>query len=360
VQRLHLLQIDSVNVLVRAHYLPLFSRLGPYPTDVLDRLAYRRRELFEYWGHQASLIPIELHRFFRWRMESAGRGILWPGFARWANENALVIDAVEREIRERGPLGVSDLSNPGERSGPWWGWSDGKTALEWLYTTGRVTVVGRRNFERIYDLTERVLPPEVLNGRAHTHEESVRELVARAARALGVATAVDVGDYFGIKTAMVKPVLEGMVADTSLVRAQVEGWKGPAFLDPTVRAPRTVDAAALVSPFDSLMFNRKRVARLFGFDYTIEIYVPAPKRVYGYYVLPFLMGERLVARADLKADRKTGALLAHGIFGEPGIDRGAVAERLAPELRAMARWLGLNEVRVGRRGDLSSRVRALV
>lgn len=244
--RISLFQIDSVNALARAHYFPLFSRLGPYPRDLLDRLAYAKRELFEYWGHQASLLPIELYPFLRFRMEAARTGAMWPRFARWAEASRDVVSAVEQEVAERGPIGVSDLPAPGERSGPWWGWSDGKTALEWLYTTGRVAVAGRRNFERLYDLTERVVPPELLNGAAPGREASIAELVRRSLGALGVATVKDVGDYFGIKVATVRPFLEAMVADGFAREATVEGWPRPVFLDAAAKPPRAIDAHALV------------------------------------------------------------------------------------------------------------------
>lgn len=354
IERLGVLQIDSVNVLVRAHYLPLFSRLGPYPRAALDELAYRRRELFEYWGHQASLLPIELYPAFRWRMELVHGSSLWPGFSRWAQTNTTVVEAVAAEVAARGPVGVSDLAEPGKRSGPWWGWSDGKTSLEWLYTIGRVTVAARRNFERIYDLTERVLPEHVVNGAALSPNDAIRVLVRRAARALGIGTAKDIADYYGLKVSTATPALEALVADGELVRARVEGWRQGAFRDPAVNGSGSIEACALVSPFDSLMFNRARVERLFGFTYTIEIYVPKPKRVYGYYVLPFLLGEHLVARVDLKADRKASALLVQGAFAEPGVDRGTVARALSGELTAMARWLDLSDVVVTRRGDLAA------
>lgn len=360
IDRLGVLQIDSVNVLVRAHYMPLFSRLGAYPVEALDRMAYQDRTLFEYWGHQASLMPMDLYPAMRWRMRTVADGTLWKGFANWASAKRDVVEAVEREVADRGPLGVSDLAAPGRRSGPWWGWSDGKTALEWLYASGRLTVAGRRNFERLYDITARIVPAEHLNGSGPSDQESVRILVERAARALGIGTLKDIADYYNVATAQARPVVDDLVAAGGIERVEVEGWKQPAFLDASAKAPRAVAGSALVSPFDPLMFNRARVERLFGFDYRIEIYVPEPKRVYGYYVLPFLMGERFAGRVDLKADRKAELLRVPGAFAEPGADRSEVATALADELQRLAGWLGLRDVAIGRKGNLSSALKARV
>jgi len=352
--RLGVLQIDSVNVLARAHYLPLQARLGAYPMALLDRLAYRpRRRLFEYWGHEASLLPIDTQPLFRWRMARAAAG--GEGHQRRAayrREHGAYIDRVADEVRRRGPLAASELSECGKATGPWWGWSDGKRALEWLFWAGIVTTRARRNFERVYDLTERVIPAEVLALPTPAPEEAQRRLLLRAARAMGIATERDLRDYFRLAGGETRARLAELVEEGALVPVAVEGWEQPAYLDPDARRPRRVAARALLSPFDSLIWERTRTERLFGFHYRIAFYTPAEKRTHGYYVMPFLLGDRLVARIDLKADRAGGRLLALAAHGEAGADPAAVAPALAAELHAMAGWLGLGDVRPGRRGDL--------
>jgi uncharacterized protein len=341
-----LFQMDSVNVLVRSHYLPLLSRLGPYPRDLLDRMAYRRpRDLFEYWGHEASLIPVALHPLFRWRM---ARGEAWGGMVRMARERPGYVEAIRREVAERGPITAGALSDPGASRGPWWGWADGKRALELLFWTGRLAVAGRRNFERLYDLPERVLPPEVLSAPTPTEEDAHRELVRLAGRALGVDTARDLADYFRLTVPEIRPRVAELVEEGALVPVRVEGWTQMAYLDPGTRFPRRVGAQALLSPFDSLVWERGRVERLFGFHLRLELYVPAPKRRYGYYVLPLLLGDRLVARADLKADRQRGVLRAAAVHLEPNVGRGAVMDALGEQLGRMAGWLGLERVAIAR------------
>ncbi|MBS0526635.1 MAG: YcaQ family DNA glycosylase [Proteobacteria bacterium] len=349
IERLGLLQIDSVNVLARAHYLPLFSRLGNYSQALLDRAAWGRksqRRLFEFWAHEASLLPIDSHPLLRWRMQRAasnagdGKGKLHL----FRKEKTAFIDEVRREIADRGPLAASDLNNGGKARGAWWGWSDGKYAVEWLFFAGEVTTATRRgNFERVYDLTERVLPVEVLKRPTPVAEEAQRELLRRSARALGVATEFDLRDYFRLGVADTKARLAELVEAGELLPVTVEGWNRPAYLDPQARMPRRVEARALLAPFDPLVWERDRTHRIFDFFYRIEIYTPLNKRNYGYYVLPFLLGERLVGRVDLKADRANGALLAKAHV-EPGIDKRKVEEPLRDELRLMADWLGLERV----------------
>ena len=358
-KRLSLLQIDSVNVLVRSHYLPLFSRLGSYAAADLDKLGLgRRRKSFEYWGHEASLMPVEMQPLFRWRMEDARNGrACYASLHRFAKERRDFVGRVLDEIRDRGPLGASALSEAGKSSGNWWGWSDGKHAVEWLFWTGDLTTHERRNFERIYDLSERTLPARVANAATPSREEAQRELLQRALAALGVATERDLRDYFRMGVADTRARLAELVEAGKAFPVKVEGWKDVAYLPPKVELPGRAEAHALLTPFDSLVFERQRTERLFGFRYRIELYTPGPKRTYGYYVLPFLMGERLVARVDLKSDRANGRLLASGIFPEAGVDLGAVAEALAAELRRLAHWLGLERVVVGRRGELTGPVR---
>lgn len=353
-ERLGVVQLDSVNVLVRSHYLPFFSRLGPYAADAIADLAERRRELFEYWGHEASLLPLELHPLFRWRMERAAREA-WGSLVRINGERPRFVEAVLAEVTERGPISASDLTDAGGRPHRgMWGRTDGKTALEWLFWSGRLTAAGRRpSFERLYDLPERVLPADTLSAPTPDPHEAQRRLLLRAARALGIATARDLADYYRIKAPEARPRILELVEAGQLLPAEVEGFRDPAFLHPGASVPRKVQARALLSPFDSLVWERSRTERLFGMRLRLEIYTPAEKRVHGYYVLPFLLDEALVARVDLKADREASTLRAVAAHAEPGRCEPAVAEALADELRAMAGWLGLERVAAGRRGDLA-------
>ena len=344
VERLGLVQIDSVNVLERAHYLPLFARLGPYEKAALDRLAhYAPRRLFEYWGHEASLIPVTTQPLLRWRMERAAHEA-WGGMRAVAERRPGLLEHIVSEVRDRGPLRASAIEDDTpRRKGPWWDWSDVKRGLEFLFWSGRLTSARRVNFERLYDLPERVLPREVLAAPTPPVEEAQRGLLAIAARALGVATASDLRDYFRLGAREAAPRIDELVEAGELVPVRVEGWAPQAYLHRDARVPRAVDARALVGPFDSLIFERPRVERLFGMRYRIEIYVPAPQRVHGYYVLPLLLGDRLVARVDLKADRAAGTLLVQAHHPEPGAPADAPGA-LEEELALLAGWLGLERV----------------
>jgi uncharacterized protein YcaQ len=340
--RVGLLQMDSVNVLVRAHYVPLFSRLGPYPTALLDDAAGRApRRLFEYWGHEASLIPVALQPHLRWRMERAALEA-WGGMRRVARERPELLPRLLEEVRDRGPMAASELADEGpRRAGPWWDWSDVKRAMEFLFWSGQVTTARRRGFERVYDLPERVLPAEVLATPTPSVEDAQRELVRVAARACGVAVERDLRDYFRLPVAEAKARVAELVEAGELLGVEVEGWRAPGLLWHEARIPRRVDARALVSPFDSLVWDRSRVERLFGMRYRIEIYVPRAQRVHGYYVLPFLLDDALVARADLKADRPAGVLRVPAVHLEPGAPPETL-EALRDELALLAGWLGLD------------------
>lgn len=361
IERMGLLQLDSVNVLARSHYLPVFARAGAYDQAALDARAFdaKRRTMFEYWAHEASLLPLALHPLLRWRMARAERmQDVYSGLAKFARANRTYVAAVLAELRDRGPLFVSDLSNPGARRAPgWWSWNEGKAALEYLFCTGQVTAHSRRNFERVYDLTERALPAEILALPTPPEDEAQRELIRIAAGALGVATETDLRDYFRLPVADTKARLAELVEAGELVPTMVETWRHPAYRAKDATAPRRVHAAALLSPFDPLVWERARTERLFDFHYRLEIYTPAHKRRFGYYVLPFLLGERLVARVDLKSDRPQGVLRVLATHGESGVDRPAVAQALAQELRRMADWLGLAHVQIGPRGDLARELR---
>lgn len=349
-----LLQMDSVNVLVRAHYMPVYSRLGAYPLSLIDDNARgRKRLMFEYWAHEASLLPLELYPLMRWRMERAERGErVYSGLARYGREKADYIGKVLKEISERGPLAASDFD--GERGqGGWWGWSDVKRALEWLFWTGRVTTAERRpSFERVYDVPERVLPESVMSAPVPAADDAIRELLGISARALGIATARDLRDYFRLPPEDVKARLPEMVEAGELLPVKVEGWSQQAYLHQAARMPRKVEAQALLSPFDPLVWERSRAERLFDFRYRIEIYTPAEKRIHGYYVLPFLLGEAVAARVDLKADRQAGVLRVMASHREPGAPA-HVAEALAAELSAVAAWLGLSDIEVAPVGELA-------
>lgn len=366
--RLGAVQIDAVNVLVRSHFLPAYSRLGPYRRELLGRLAYERREAFEYWGHAASFLPVELHPVLRWRMAKNAEDKRWKAIqARIEHERPGYVAAIEREIAERGPLALGDLTDAARRERVqtkyaasttlWWSWSDGKTVLEGLFVSGKLAVAGRRGgFERLYDLPERVFPSAVLAAPTPPEDEAQRTLVRLAVSALGVATVRDLADYFRLPAAATRARVRELVESGELRPARVDGWKDAAYLHAGATAP-PIDARALLSPFDSLVWERARTVRLFGFTLSFELYVPAPKRRYGYYVLPFLLGDTLVARVDLKADRDRATLLVLGAFVEPDAPRRTVARELALELRQLAEWLDLERVEVQDRGDLAAELR---
>ncbi len=350
--RVGLIQIDSVNVLVRSQELPLFARLGPHPRDLLPRMA-GDVEVIEYWCHEASLLPIAAWPLMRWRMQSPDG--VWKGVYAIGREAPGLVDEVLAFVAEHGPLTVGDLPEQGRRSSSMWGWSQGKRALEYLFWSGAVTARRRpSDFARVYDLTERVVPAGVRGLPAPDEDEAKRELLLLAARSLGVATLQDLCDYHRINVPRARPLVTALAAEGHLVPVTVEGWDRPAYLHPGAAMPRVARGRALLSPFDSLIWFRPRTERLFGFRYRLEIYTPAHKRVHGYYVLPFLLGDRLVARVDLKADRAAGALLVQAAHAEPGEATAATAEALAAELALMAGWLGLASVRVAPRGDLAA------
>ncbi|ASW54081.1 winged helix-turn-helix domain-containing protein [Plantactinospora sp. KBS50] len=354
--RTGLIQMDSVNVLQRAHYLPLYSRLGPYPTDLLDRAAYRApRELFEYWGHEASLVPVRLHAALRWRMAAAEKHA-WGGMRRIISEQPDLVRWVRDEVAARGPLTAAEIEHDAPReTGHWgWNWSVVKRALEFLFWAGEVAAADRNgSFARRYDLPERVLPAAVLAEPTPSDAEAYRRLVAVAARCLGVAAEPELRDYFRLPLAGARTAVAELVEAGELLPVRVRGWRQPAYLHVEARLPRWIRASTLVSPFDPLVWERARAERLFGFSYRIEIYVPAPQRVYGYYVLPFLHGDRFAARVDLKADRRAGVLTVPSAWVEPGVEPGDTALALAAELYRLAGWLGLSAVAPPVAGDLA-------
>jgi uncharacterized protein YcaQ len=358
--RLATVQLDSVNVLARSHELVFFSRLGPYDRQALSRWLWGSREVFEYWGHEASLHPMERQPLLRWRMAESHA---WGGVRRSATENADMVTAALAEIAERGPVGIGGLEvhrAAPRRESTWWGWGDGKRVVEHLFWSGQVTAVRRNGFSRHYLLPERWFPPEVLAAPSPANEDAQRQLLLVAARAHGVGTARDLADYYRLNIPASARLLAGLAADGLLVPATIEGRKQPAYLHPEARSPRRrVRARALLSPFDSLIWERQRTDQLWGMHYRLEIYVPAPKRVHGYYVLPFLLDEDLVARVDLKADRQAGVLRVKAAWaeepsGRDAPDRDRVSTELAEALTEMAGWMELSGgVAVESRGDLA-------
>lgn len=360
IDRLGVLQIDSVNVVSRTHYLPLFSRLGAYPRPLLDEVAWGKRPaLIEYWAHEASLLPAATHPLFRWRMDDAREGVgTWTGIARFLRTHPEFIDRVLNEIETRGPMPASELELGAKGAKGWWGWSEGKRALECLFWIGDLTAATRRGtFERVYGIADKVLPKAVRETPTPDREDAQRELIRIAARAQGVATERDLRDYFRMGVADTKARIAELVEGGDLVAVTVKGWGQPAYLAPAARRPRKVTANALLSPFDNLIWFRERTERLFDVRVRLEIYTPAHKRVHGYYVLPFLQGEAITARVDLKAERKTGVLVVQSAHYEPG-SNAQTPGLLAQELRLMAGWLGLDDIQVQPRGELAGALKA--
>ena len=351
-----LLQIDAVNVCVRSHYMPLFSRLGIYHRELLDRLAYKEKEIFETWAHAACFVPVERHFLFRQRMAQQKPR---PLVEKLKKDRPDYLEDVLSQVASRGQLSASELEGSGKRSGSWWGYQDGKIAAEWHFSLGNLSIAERHNFTRYYDLTERVIPSEHLNSATLSLQDSNREMLRLAIKAHGVGSTRDFGNYYHLKDDSALTGINELLEEGSIQRVRIEGWpKGiETFAAKENISSQPTDARALLTPFDPLVWNRSRIERIFDFLYRIEIYVPERKRQYGYYVYPFLLGEDLVARVDLKAERNKSVLVVKGAFVEDGYDHDQIAAPLADELMMMAQWLGLERVGTGTKGDLMQSLR---
>ena len=356
IERLGLLQLDSVNVFERSHYLPLFSRFGAYDKAALDKLTLGRRGRYiEYWAHEAAVIPVSTWPLLRWRMEEY-REKARTDAGHWSHANRPMIDWLTAELADRGPLPASAIEHDANRrSGPWWGWSDVKTGLEALFRWGDVVSAGRTRFERSYALPQQILPAEVL-ATSIPRADAQRALVSHAARAHGIGTLSDLADYFRLRSDDARAAIHDLVDTGELLPVSVPGWNREAWLHRDARIPRRIDAVALLSPFDPVVWHRPRAERMFDFHYRIEIYTPAPKRIFGYYSLPILVDDRIVGRVDLKNDRQARVLRVQSAWSEPGAQ--GVAARLAPLLRETAAWQGLDDIDVTGRGNLASAVAA--
>jgi len=349
ISRLGVIQIDSVNVLVRSQELPLFARLGNHDRRAIPK-ATEQQKLFEYWGHEAAHLPVDLHPLFRWKMDAARTGkVTHWGLTSFYEENKAFVKRILKHVEKNGPTTSRELSTRTEKKGTWWDWDEAKVALEYLFLTGELMSRGRgSDFARIYDTTERVLPQRIIDAPTPSEHEARKQLLVRSAVAQGVATASDLADYYRQKLATVKPLIAELVEEGELREVAVDGWTEKAFVYRNAKLPKQLHATALLSPFDSLVWCRPRNERLFDFHYRIEIYTPKEKRKFGYYVLPFMMNGEMVGRVDLKADRAKGILQAHSVHTEKGVKRSVINEALNAELAAMATWLGLEQVQIGR------------
>ena len=349
ISRLGVIQIDSVNVLVRSQELPLFSRLGNHDRNSIPK-ATESQKIFEYWGHEAAHLPVEIHPLFRWKMEAArlGKARHW-GLTSFYDDNKAFVKRMLKHVEKNGPTTSRELSTRTEKRGAdkktWWDWDESKTALEYLFLTGQLMSRGRgTDFARIYDTPERVLPQRIIDAPTASEHDARKQLLTRSAIAQGVATAGDLADYYRQKPAAVKPLITELLEEGELREVAVDGWTERAFVHRSAKLPKQLHATALLSPFDSLVWCRPRNERLFDFHYRIEIYTPKEKRKFGYYVLPFMMNGQMVGRVDLKADRANSKLLVHSVHTEKGVKRSTINDSLNNELRAMALWLGLDKV----------------
>jgi uncharacterized protein len=354
VDQLNLLQIDSVNVLIRSHYLPLYARLGDYDKAALDKRCFenKHRQFFECWAHEASLVPLDLHPLMRWRMGRARRGDgIYTHMDNFGKEHRLFLKSTLAHITKSGPIRSAEVPGAGKSSGSWWGWSKGKLALETLFDQGLLTTATRQGFERIYDIPERVIAADILALPTPAEADGFRSLIEKSAIALGIATETDLRDYFRLPIAEARTAIAENVEAGVLHPVTIEGWKQKAYLHKKAKLPTSAGTTALLSPFDPLVWNRDRAERLFNFHYRIELYTPEQKRKFGYYVLPMLQGENLVGRFCFKADRATSTLKVNASHHENGVDAALIAEAAHAELLKMANWLGMEKLDIAQRGN---------
>lgn len=347
---LGLVQLDSVNVCVRTHYMPFYARLGPYNQDALDVWLNASGENFEYWAHAAAVLPVDRYPLWRWKM---GEPTVWPRAEALLEEHPELPADVLRQVQDNGPLTVRDLDAPNHRNDPWWGYGPGKIALETLFANGEIAALRTGNFIRLYDALERIVGTTHLEAPALSKDEAHRILLRDAVRHLGIGALHDIADYFRLQPSRSAPMLATMASHGDIEEVAVRGWSGPVYMDPDAVRPRRIEGATLLSPFDPVVWHRERAERLFGFRYRIEIYVPERRRVHGYYVLPFMLDGELVGRVDLKADRRSRALIVRSAWREEGVDSDRVAPALARELETFAGWLDLGDIEVGERGTLA-------
>ena len=359
--RLKLIQLDSVPVVIRTQYMPAFSRLGPYRADLFDEIAYHHDEWFEAWAHEASIVPVESEPLLRWQKRRSEEGGTWGGLVRLAKEEPQYVQSVLDEITDRGPILTSELSDPRPRDGEWWGSrSLGQLAADWLFRIGAIGVRRTPGFEKQFDVLERIIPADILAQPTPSDADAMKELLVQSAEAHGVGTADCLVDYFRLPKKESKALIPELVEEGRLLETKVECWTKPAYRHPGVSMPRHVDAQALLSPFDPVCWNRERAETLFDFHYRIEIYVPKEKRVHGYYVLPFLLGDRLVGRFDLKTDRQRRVLEVKASHIEAWAEPHEVAPAAADELRKLAQLVGADDIEVTKRGDLAPALAAEV
>lgn len=352
-----LVQLDSVNVCVRTHYMPFYSRLGPYDQVALDRWLNESGENFEYWAHAAAVLPVARYPHWRWKMEEE---TVWRRAEALLEAHPALLDDVRDQVYANGPLTVRDLDAPNRRSEPWWGYGPGKVALEMLFANGDIAALRTKNFTRLYDSPERMIEPSAFNVPALPKVEAYRVLLRDAVRHQGIGTVHDISDYFRLHSSRSAPILAQLAETGDIEEVEVRGWNGPVYLDPEAVRPRGIVGATLLSPFDPITWYRERAERLFGFEYRIEIYVPEPQRVYGYYTLPFMLDGELVGRVDLKADRKRRALLVRSAWREEGTNPEQVASAMTTELQTFAQWLDLGDIEIDAKGNLASELGARV
>ncbi|MCP4445172.1 MAG: winged helix-turn-helix domain-containing protein [Myxococcales bacterium] len=353
--RLGLIQLDSVNVCARSHYMPFYSRLGAYKQDALDTWLNTKHRHFEYWAHEACVMPVDKYPLWRWKMrEWVPRRVVRT----LMSEHPGLVKEVLKQVKDYGPITIRELEAPKARNRPWWGHGPGKIALEFLFAQGELTALRTDNFRRLYDLPERSIPKSHRLDERYDKHLAHRQLLLDSVRHFGIGTTKDLADYFRLKAGAAAPILAQLASEGHIEEVVVKGWKGPAYRDPAAKCPRAIRGSSLLSPFDPVIWYRDRGERLFQFHYRIEIYTPKEKRKHGYYVLPFMLDGELVGRVDVKADRKAGALVVPSAFVEAQQDKERVAKALAKEFERFAGWMGLGSIVLGRKGDLMRALRS--